>query len=137
MMKGLSRFSAVAVAGLLLAGIGVGCSGRLTPEQAAALAAEGYYKHLMKGECEQFVEGKAGSEALPALYREQLLTACRQFLAQQKDRHGDLTEVRVNSARKDTLTDYTSVFLQLCFADSTSEEIVVPMVEHEGRWRMK
>jgi hypothetical protein len=32
---------------------------------------------------------------------------------------------------------YTNVFLVLCFGDSVNEEIVVPMVERNGNWRMK
>jgi hypothetical protein len=27
--------------------------------------------------------------------------------------------------------------LMLCYGDSTSEEVVVPMVERNGRWMMK
>jgi len=45
--------------------------------------------------------------------------------------------VRIVNAQTDTIQKYTSVFLVLCFGDSTNEEIVVPMVEREGRWRMK
>ena len=32
---------------------------------------------------------------------------------------------------------YTSVLLMLCYGDSTTEEVVVPMVERDGRWMMK
>jgi hypothetical protein len=92
---------------------------------------------LADGACEQFLEGKAGSDSLPELYREQLLTSCRQFLAQQQKLHQGITDISVSSARRDTLTDYVSVFLLLKFGDDTSEEIVVPMVEHNGKWRMK
>ena len=113
------------------------CGQGVTPEEAASLAARGYYRHLADGACEQFLEGKAGSDSLPELYREQLLTSCRQFLAQQQKLHQGITDISVSSARRDTLTDYVSVFLLLKFGDYTSEEIVVPMVEHNGKWRMK
>ena len=72
-----------------------------------------------------------------AAYRSQLLDNYRQFMeAQQKD-HNGIREVRIVRAKTDTLQHYTNVFLTLCFGDSTNEEIVVPMVENEGRWRMK
>jgi hypothetical protein len=115
----------------------VGCSGGLTPEEAASLAAKGYYRHLADGDCEHFLEGRVGSDSLPELYREQLLTSCRQFVAQQKKLHQGITDVSVSNVRRDTLTDYVSVFLLLKFGDATTEEIVVPMVEHNGKWRMK
>ena len=37
----------------------------------------------------------------------------------------------------DSTQQYTSVLLMLCYGDSTSEEVIVPMVEHNGRWMMK
>ena len=36
-----------------------------TPEEMASLAAKGYYEHLLKGEYDKFLEGKAGSDSLP------------------------------------------------------------------------
>ena len=109
----------------------------MSPEERAALAAKGYYTHLVKGEYEQFLEGKAGGDSLPDAYREQLLTGYKQFMAQQQTAHRGIREVQVSTARKDTLADYVSVMLILCYGDSTNEEIVVPMVEHNGCWRMK
>ena len=59
-------------------------------------------------------------------------------MAQQQDKHGGITAVSVSSVRTDSLDAYTSVFLLLCYGDSTQEEIVVPMVDAgDGRWRMK
>ena len=114
------------------------CSSSLSPEQQAALAAEGYYRHLLAGEYEQFLQGRVGTDSLPGAYREQLLTGYLQFMAQQQDKHGGITAVSVSSVRTDSLDAYTSVFLLLCYGDSTQEEIVVPMVDAgDGRWRMK
>lgn len=114
------------------------CSQGPTPEELASMAARGYYKHLASGEYEQFLEGKAGmGEDFPELYREQLLTAYKQFVAQQQRDHLGILDVRVSSVKTDSLSPYTNVFLMLCYGDSTSEEIVVPMVEHQGKWRMR
>ena len=123
----------------------LGCLGLLgiincsspTPEELAALAAEGYYRHLMAGEYEQFLEGRAGADSIPDDYREQLLAGYRQFMAQQERAHRGIRDVRVSSAKSDSLTGYTNVMLILCFGDSIDEEIVVPMVEYNGFWRMK
>ena len=40
-------------------------------------------------------------------------------------------------AQMDSTLQQMQVFLILQYADSTQEEIVVPMVEHNGRWQMK
>ena len=112
--------------------------GSATKEELAGLAAKGYYDHLIHGEYEQFYEGmdqRALSEE-PA-YRSQMLDNLRQFMARQEQEHRGVLEVRVSNATTDTVQQFTNVFLVLCFGDSTNEEIVVPMVERNGAWRMK
>ena len=118
--------------------------GSATKEELASLAAKGYYDHLIHGEYEQFYEGM-DQRTLPdgtalsdeAAYRSQMLDNLRQFMARQTQEHRGVLEVRVSNATTDTVQQLTNVFLVLCFADSTNEEIVVPMVERHGAWRMK
>ena len=106
-------------------------------EELAALAAKGYYQHLVDGEYEHFVDGRLMADSLPADYRSQLIEGYKQFIAQQQATRGGIGEVRVSRAFTDSTTHYTSVLLMLCYGDSTSEEVVVPMVERNGCWRMK
>ncbi len=120
---------------LILMG-GAACSNP-TLEEMASLAAKGYYDHLIRGEYEQFLEGKAGADSLPESYREQLLTSYKQFMAFQNKAHHGIHEVRISRASTDTAQHLTSVFLVLCYGDSVNEEIVVPMVQQDHGWRMK
>jgi hypothetical protein len=76
-------------------------------------------------------------DSLPDDYRSQLIEGYKQFIAQQQSARNGITEVRVSRAYTDSLADYTSVLLMLCYGDSTTEEVVVPMVECQGRWMMK
>ena len=118
--------------------------GSATKEELASLAAKGYYDHLIHGEYEQFYEGM-DQRTLPdgtalsdeAAYRSQMLDNLRQFMARQEREHRGVLEVRVSNATTDTMQQFTNVFLVLCFGDSTNEEVVVPMVERNGSWRMK
>jgi len=123
----------IAAAGIVLAA----CSDGPSREELASLAAKGYYDHLLRGEYEQFLAGKAGADSLPAVYREQLIEAYKQFMARQQQEHGGILSVRVATAKTDSLQPYTNVFLVLCFGDSINEQIAVPMVESGGQWRMK
>jgi hypothetical protein len=111
-----------------------------TPEEMASLAAKGYYEHLMRGEYRQFLEGK-DFQALDTIGTIDRLKEheinLRQFMAQQNKEHHGIRGVRVSNAQTDTIQKVTNVFLVLCFGDSINEEIVVPMVERQGRWRMK
>ena len=107
-----------------------------TREELASLAAKGYYQHLIEGDFDHFLEGREYADSLPADYRSQLIDGYAQFMAQQQAR-GGIHEVRISRAFTDSTQQYTSVLLMLCYGDSTSEEIVVPMVERDGRWMMK
>lgn len=108
-----------------------------TPEEMASLAAKGYYEHMLRGEYNEFLEGKAGSDSLPDNYREQLIAGYKQFVSQQNSIHHGIDEVRIVNARRDTLLNYTNVFLMLCFGDSTNEQVSVPMIEYHGVWKMR
>ena len=130
------RKSLIGIVGLL--GIfGMSC-GNPTAEEMASLAAKGYYEHLIHGEYEKFLQGKDGLNKHSEVdYWNQLRDNCHQFVHQQEQAHRGIYEVRVINAKTDTLQKYTNVFMMLCFGDSTNEEIVVPMVERDGRWYMR
>ena len=113
------------------------CSSNPTKEELASLAAKGYYQHLVEGDFEHFLEGRVMADSLPDDYRSQLIDGYSQFLAQQVKARGGINEVRISRAFTDSTQQYTSVLLMLCYGDSTTEEVVVPMVEHNGRWMMK
>ena len=119
-----------------LAWLGAACSSP-SREELASLAAKGYYQHLIDGDYEHFVEGRVFADSLPEDYRSQLIDSYSQFLAQQQAARGGIKEVSIARAYTDSTQHYTSVLLTLSYADSTSEEVVVPMVEHNGRWMMK
>ena len=108
-----------------------------TREELASLAAKGYYQHLIEGDFDHFLEGRVMADSLPDDYRSQLIDGYSQFLAQQVKARGGINEVRISRAYTDSTQQYTSVLLMLCYGDSTTEEVVVPMVEHNGRWMMK
>ena len=128
---------------LVMLGLVASCASP-TKEELASLAAKGYYDHLIHGEYEQFYEGldhrtlsDGTTLSTDSAYRSQMLDNLRQFMAQQEQAHRGVLEVRVSNATTDTVQQLTNVFLVLCFADSTNEEVVVPMVERQGAWRMK
>ena len=120
------------------------CSG-VTPEWQAANAAKDYYDCLKDGNAIGFLEGKAGVDSQPSGYGEQLLKAVKQYHADLQQKHGGLREVRIVDERYqqdsselcDTILHFTYAYLMLCYGDSTQEEIVVPMIEHDGQWLMK
>ena len=120
------------------------CSDQI-PEWKAASAARDYYELLAQGDAVRFLEHKAGIDTLAADYGEQLLAAVRQYQRDIQQKHGGLQQVRVSDEHyvhdgeqcRDTTLQTTYAFLILCYADSTEEEVMVPMVERDGEWLMK
>ena len=119
---------------LLLAG----CSGP-TPEEQATQAARDYYARLLEGYPDGLLAAKAGADALPADYQEQLEGVYRQYVADIQAKHGGLRAVAVsdNPARMDSVQKMVYVFLMLSFNDSTQEEVTVPMVKVGDEWYIK
>ncbi len=130
-MKNLLRIVALALFMTIVA-----CSNP-SREELASLAAKGFYEHLIRGEYESFLQGVNGSDSLPDDYKSQLLDNYRMYMNRMQLQHNGVRDIRISNAKTDSTLNYTNVFLVLCFGDSVNEEIVVPMVEHQGSWRMK
>lgn len=114
------------------------CGGKETSrEDYAAMSAKAYYDSLVAGGYAYFTDGFAGNDSLPPHYREQLVVNMKQYILGQKQLHDGVDSVRIVSAKTDSVTNVTNVFLMLCFSDSIKKEIVVPMIERDGVWKMK
>lgn len=131
-MKGRFIASLCAALALLAA-----CKDEPKPGQLAAKAAEEAYGHLIGGRYADYLGFVAGADSLPADYREQLLASAKQFVAWQEEEHGGIDSVRALRAVADTAARRASVYLLLCFGDSTKEEVLVPMVGGPERWLLK
>ena len=112
------------------------CSDGLSKERhAVRAAAERCYGYLQKGECEKFVGEIAYADSMPEAYREQMVVLLQEFVANQQAQHGGWAFVR---AVGDTIVaDQAHVSLQICFADSTLEEVGLPMVKVGKHWKMQ
>ena len=110
---------------------------QMTPEEKAQEAAVAYYNSLLAGEYEAFLNGRATMDSIPDDYRERLLNIYKQFMLRQQEEHGGIAAIEATHAATDSTLNVMQVFLNLNFNDSTKEEIVVPMVEKDGEWKMK
>ena len=113
------------------------CTRDVDQAEVAARVAKQYYDQLLQGQYESFVDGTFREDSIPDSYRTQLIENARMFVGNQQEAHGGICEVRIVNALADTALHSANVFLLFCFGDSTSEEMVVPMVQHKGVWMMK
>ena len=114
----------------------MGCE-EASREDKAKEAAQEYYQALLNGDYQAFLDGRAHMDSIPDSFREQLLTAFKQFMHQQQEAHQGVVSFVPTRVEDDSLLQVMQVFMMVNYGDSTREEIVVPMVEHQGKWMMK
>ena len=115
----------------------IACTARTSPEDVAGAAAKTYYQQLAKGQYAEYVDGFYCPDSIPTNYRQQLIENAKMLLAEQTRERGSLAGVHLTRATVDTALHTANAFLLLTFADSSREEIVVPMVQHRGLWYMR
>lgn len=115
----------------------VSCSKQPSPEQVAGETARLYYDQLLHGQYDNYVDAFHRKDSIPESYRQQLIDNAKMFMALQCEEHRSVDSVRLVRAQADTAHHVANAFLMLCYGDSTREEIVVPMVLHNGTWMLK
>lgn len=103
----------------------------------AGIAAKGYYDMLLEGRYDEFVEGQNMPHRIPEGYRQQLVLNAKMFVEQQKNEHRGMKAFQILDAKADTAHHLADVYLSVTYGDSTKEQIVVPMVEVEKKWKMR
>lgn len=115
----------------------VACKKEVHPEQIAAQAAKVYYDNLIQGNVEQFVDGSAQIDSIPADYRQSQIDGVKMYLGQIKEAHGGLSHVDIDTATVTVSGNEASVILRFHYADSTSNRVLVPMVCQSGTWLLR
>ena len=115
----------------------LGCSEKADTEKMVATAAKQYYDCLLDGRYDEFVAGIDGTDSISGGYREQLRDNAKLFLAQQNEMHKNISSFTISDAEIDADNHTANAFLVVNYGDSTSEQIVVPMVERDGVWKMR
>lgn len=109
----------------------------VSPDELAARAAKLYYENLLHGKCEAYIDGFYRPDSIPESYREQLIVSAKQYVGQMKKDHQGLVSVETAGARVDTAKHVGEAYLLLGFGDKTKEEVVVPLVLHDGCWMLR
>ena len=124
---------------MLVAVVAIVACGKKTggDNKAAAYFAKGYYERLIEGNYEGYVDALNYPDSIPSSYRSQLVLNAKLFTEKQKSIHGGWVGVEIAGCIIDSLSPTAQAILNLCYADSTREKVVVPMVERDGRWYIR
>ncbi|MDD6129259.1 MAG: hypothetical protein PUB62_01370 [Prevotellaceae bacterium] len=103
--------------------------------QEVRQAAELYCSHLISQQPDSYVEGLYGYTRMAPEKQSQLRDAAAQFahtLSQGTNR-----PLSVRATADSLWQDSAIVFLDVLFADSTTESIMLPLLREEGQWKVR
>ena len=105
--------------------------------EIAAEAAKHYYENLISGKYKQFLEGMNLPDKLPESYERQMLENFKAFAKRQDKQRKGIKKVSIRNVKFFAKDSTASAFLLLHYGDSTTEEVVVPMLKRRGLWYMR
>jgi len=117
--------------------LAISCSFGPDPGEVAAQSAKQYYDYLVEEKYDAFVDGQYHADSLPDEYRNQLIANAKMFVAKQQQDHRGIRHVQVVQGKVDSTKQQAEAFLMLTYGDSTSEEVLVPMVLKNGLWYLR
>lgn len=103
----------------------------------AAKAAKAYYEQLVKGKFDAFINGEVRSQRLPQTYKDQLAINLQKFTEARTKDHAKVDSITIVNATFSVKDSTARAYLMLHYADTTQEQIVVPMEKHHGKWLMR
>lgn len=103
----------------------------------AVEAAKHYYENLISGKYKQFLEGMNLPDKLPESYERQMLENFKAFAKRQDKQRKGIKKVSIRNVKFFAKDSTASAFLLLHYGDSTTEEVVVPMLKRRGLWYMR
>lgn len=110
------------------------CSGRTESERVRQVAVDSY-RHFIGKTPGKRVDFMAHSDSMTEDYRRQLADLMAQHAERERQLHGGLTDV---TALSDTVMDSVAyVFLELVYADSVREEVLVPLQRFGKEWKVQ
>lgn len=120
---------------LVLAGLVIAAACSRTESEKARQVAVDSYRHLVEGHPQGWVDALAYRDSMTEEYRQQLVDLMAQYIERERVAHGGLKDV---SALSDTVMDSVAyVFLELVYADSLREEVLVPLLRCGDEWKLQ
>lgn len=99
--------------------------------------AVGYVESLYGGDFNKAALHTTGADQASPQYREHLSLLYRNVVENNLSEHGALKKVECYNIKEDNEHHCADVYMRLTFADSTVQDILLPMEEHSGQWLMK
>lgn len=107
--------------------------GRLKNEDVEAM-----YMNYIQGDYDVYVAQMESLDDKPAEYRKEMASLMKQRHRQQEDDHsGGPLSCRVKKLEFNPDSTLCSAFLMVTYMDETEEEVLLPLVNKGGQWRLR
>lgn len=99
-------------------------------------AAIHYVRCLADGRYDEYIRGMASCDSATEAYKKQMLVLYKQMVVAKKKEFGSLKSLR--HLRSDISGDSLAlVYLQLVYANDSTEDVMLPLMCIDGQWRMR
>lgn len=98
---------------------------------------ERIYGLYLAGRYEEYVDEMLSCDSMPTAYRQQMVDLHRQHAHRQNEKHRKALRATVERIEPTTTGRQANVFLRVEYSDRSQEVILLSMVRHNDRWRLK
>lgn len=95
------------------------------------------YELYVKGDYAAYVKEMQSCDGRPQTYIDQMVLLLRQHAEEQKKEYGDIVDVKIARIELNAPKAYANAFLEISHSGQPAEQIVLPLVYVDGRWRLK
>ncbi len=110
------------------------CNGDGEQEQITVGDVEDVYKLYVNGDYEEYVNNMYSCRTKPESYKQAMVAFHRQHAEEQAACGKQVRSFSVERVTMHNEGHMAQVYLHVCYADSTEEEILFPMVQADGNW---
>ncbi len=121
----------------LMMSLWASCGKDVTERQHVEEAVLASYDMLLNGRYTEYASMLAGASARNDDYNAQLADNAAMFIEEQRRLHTNIVDVRVADVKIGKGNKTADAYVVICYADSTNEEIVMPMLKEQGVWKVK
>ena len=105
--------------------------------QSADSTAVKCYKMQVDGQFQDYVKSMKSCDKMPADYQHRMIMMLRHHQKLILKEKQGVKSVKVLRTELNNNNRMANVFLNVCYKDGSTEEILCPMVLDNGRWRMQ
>lgn len=96
-----------------------------------------YYTLRTKGDFDRYVASMQSCANQPPEYKQRIVNMLRHHQAEINKHRKGISHVEVVRTERHARDSMANAFLSVTFNDSTREEVMLPLVYHEGKWMIQ